>query len=95
MSTDCLRSFIIDRERLSAFSTLHSQSWEIISQNEASVPYANAILERWFSEGIKTLEDIEKAEEKRVEENQSEPKDGSFDTDDFFEAALKRSYSKK
>ena len=67
----------------------------VAATNEASVPYANAILERWFSEGIKTLEDIEKAEEKRVEENQSEPKDGSFDTDDFLEAALKRSYSKK
>ena len=67
----------------------------VAATNEASVPYANAILERWFSEGIRTLEDIEKAEEKRVAENPSEPKSGSFDTDDFFEAALKRSYSKK
>ena len=67
----------------------------VAATNEASVPYANAILERWFSEGIRTLEDIEKAEEKRVAESPSEPKSGSFDTDDFFEAALKRSYSKK
>ena len=66
----------------------------VSATNEASVPYANAILERWFSEGIKTLEDVEKAEAERNAAN-SEPDSGSFDTDDFFEAALKRSYSKK
>lgn len=67
----------------------------VAATNEASVPYANAILERWFSEGIKTLEDVDKAETERAEANKKEPESGSFDTDDFFEAALKRSYSKK
>ena len=67
----------------------------IAATNEASVPYANAILERWHSEGIRTLEDIDKAEQNRLEANKSEPVAGSFDTDDFFEAALKRSYNKK
>ena len=47
--------------------------------------YTNAILERWNKEGLKTLADIEAAE------NQKMPGEGSFDTDDFFEAALKRS----
>ncbi len=66
----------------------------VASTNEASVPYANAILERWHAEGIKTLEDIEQAEKARAEANKAET-EGSFDTDDFFEAALKRSYNKK
>jgi DnaD/phage-associated family protein len=47
--------------------------------------YTNAILERWNKEGLKTLAEIESAE------NQKLPGEGSFDTDDFFEAALKRS----
>ena len=65
----------------------------VAATNEASVPYANAILERWHSDGIRTLEDIEKAEADR-KASDGEPDSGSFDTDDFFEAALKRSYNK-
>ena len=49
--------------------------------------YANAILERWHKEGLKNLEEIEKAEAQKA------PTNGSFDTDDFFEAALKRSFN--
>ena len=67
----------------------------ISATNEASVPYANAILERWHSEGIRTLEDVDRAEAKRAEATKNAPEEGSFDTDDFFEAALKRSYNKK
>ena len=67
----------------------------VSATNEASVPYANAILERWNSEGIRTLEDVDKAEAKRNETSKGESGNGSFDTDDFFEAALKRSYNKK
>lgn len=72
-----------------------SKAYEITvnSTNEPSVPYANAILERWYSEGIRTLEEIELSEAKRAEERRSSEKsDGSFDTDDFFESALQRSY---
>ncbi len=62
---------------------------------EASLPYANAILERWHSEELSTLEEIQArlAEEKAQKEG-----DGplgklgdSFGTEDFFEVALKRS----
>lgn len=49
--------------------------------------YANAILERWHTEGLRNLEAIEKAEAEKA------PSEGSFDTDDFFEAALKRSFN--
>ena len=72
-----------------------SKAYEITvnTTNEPSVPYANAIIERWYSEGMKNLEDVEKAEVKRQEERKrSESTDGSFDTDDFFESALQRSY---
>ena len=53
--------------------------------HEPSPAYANSILERWNKEGLKTLSDIEAAEAEKL------PGEGSFDTDDFFEAALKRS----
>ena len=60
--------------------------------NEPSVAYANAIIERWFGEGFKTVEEIDKAAAERAES--SNPEEGSFYTDDFFEAALQRSYKK-
>ena len=53
--------------------------------HEPSPAYANAVLERWKKEGLDTLEQIESAEAGKL------PIEGSFDTDDFFEAALKRS----
>ena len=61
------------------------------STGEPSVPYTNAILEKWHAKGLVTLEAVEEEEAQR---NPASPKGvmGSFDTDDFFEAALKRSY---
>lgn len=58
---------------------------------KASMPYANKILERWFADGYKTVEDVEKAlaEYKRKKNGGS-----SFDVDEFFEAALRRTYNK-
>ena len=57
---------------------------------KASLPYADKILERWHAEGYKTVEDVERAtvEYKR----QKTDKGSSFEVDDFFEAALKRTY---
>lgn len=56
---------------------------------KASIPYASKILERWFAEGYKTVEDVERAiaEYKRKKAGGS-----SFEVDDFFEAALRRTY---
>ena len=51
-----------------------------------SIPYAAKILERWHSEGYKTPGDVEAAESGVAGSTQN------FNTDDFFEAALKRSY---
>ena len=49
--------------------------------------YANAILERWNSEGLRDISAIEAAS------SSTDSTNGSFDTDDFFEAALKRSFN--
>ena len=73
----------------------------VTATNEASVPYANAILERWNVEGWKTLEEIQEhlSEEKLKKEGATSlDQDGksvlgnSFDTDDFFKAALERGF---
>ena len=56
--------------------------------NEPKISYANAILENWYTAGIKTLEDVEAAEK----EHEKKQGSSSFVTDDFYEAALKRSY---
>ncbi len=58
--------------------------------------YANAILENWYTSGVKNREDAERAVNKyRSEKEESKKKtDGSFDTDEFFGLALKRSYKR-
>lgn len=55
---------------------------------KASIPYANSVLERWNSESLRTLTDIEESYKKK---EASASADGSFDTDSFFEAAVRRS----
>lgn len=72
-----------------------SRAYEITVEtiNEPSVSYAHAILERWYGDGIKTLEDVQSSiEARRAEKAKGSDGVSSFDTDDFFEAALKRSY---
>lgn len=59
--------------------------------NKPSIHYANAILEKWFSMGAKTIEDVDAILQQREQEK---AEDGSsFNVDDFFNAALSRSYS--
>ena len=69
------------------------RAYEITVENtgKASVSYAHKILERWNTEGIRTLEDVQHSIDARKAEMAKET-EGSFDTDDLFEAALKRSY---
>ena len=67
----------------------------VAATNEPSVPYTNAILERWHAEGLKTAEEIRFYLEEQESKKNGADKSGlgnSFDTDDFFEAALRRSY---
>ena len=63
--------------------------------NEPSMKYANAILERWHAEHLTTLAEIDRRiEEEKTARGNATPREGSFDTDAFFEAALKRSFGK-
>ena len=55
--------------------------------------YTDKIIEKWYSEGLRTLEEVEAFEAKKKET----PKDSgdpqkSYEIDDFFDAALKRSF---
>ena len=51
-----------------------------------SFAYANAIIERWYAAGLRDLAAIEAADSEKL------PIEGSFDTNDFFESALRRSF---
>ena len=56
---------------------------------KGSFAYANSILERWNAAGLRTLSEIE--ESYRTKSNDKLVSEENFDTDRFFEAALKRS----
>ncbi|MBQ7378479.1 MAG: DnaD domain protein [Clostridia bacterium] len=62
---------------------------------DASVAYIDSILKRWNSENIRTAADVEKdrtaREAKRGNGKTAETQSSSFDTDDFFDAAMRRS----
>ncbi len=60
----------------------------VAKAGKASVPYCNTILEDWFANGIKTPEEARAAAEGKKTAAQVR---GSFETDDFFGAALNRS----
>lgn len=65
----------------------------INATGKPSIPYAHAILERWYTNGVRTLEDAEAAIAQRESERTEEG--SSFNIDDFFNAAIERSYSDK
>jgi len=55
--------------------------------------YAGKILENWFTSGVKTAQDAEaKIAEFKKGKEEAGKSGGSFDTDEFFDLALKRSY---
>ena len=56
---------------------------------KGSFAYANSVLERWNAAGLRTLPEIEESYKKGA--GGDSPATGSFDTDSFFEAAVKRS----
>ena len=65
----------------------------INATNEPSVAYANAIMERWHAEGLGTAEEIDaRLLQEANEKGTATGLGNSFDTDDFFEAALQRSF---
>jgi len=73
--------------------TMIEKAFEITvsKTNEPRISYANAILENWFAAGYQTPDDVDNAEKER----EKQPKGSSFETDNFYEAALQRSYNKQ
>lgn len=61
------------------------------AQHEYNPAYMNGILEKWYSKLIMTPEQVQAETEQYKKSKQGAM--GSFDTDEFFEAALSRSYS--
>ena len=59
--------------------------------SKPSIKYAAKIIDNWLVDGITTPDMATEAENRRIESKKS----SSFDTDDFFEAALRRSYGDK
>ena len=66
----------------------------VTATNKPSIHYANAILEKWFAEGIKNIDDVNALLVAR-EQEKAENSSSSFDFDELFAAALKRSYSEE
>jgi DnaD and phage-associated domain len=62
----------------------------IARTKEPSVEYTNAILENWYKNELTDLDAISAFNESRKKDKKSGS--SSFDNDDFFEKALKRSY---
>ena len=91
-----------EQKQVDAWTNTYNYDLEIIEKayeitvsatNKPSVHYANAILEKWFAEGIKNIDDVNALLQAREQEKSDNG--SSFDVDDFFEAALKRSYSEE
>lgn len=77
---------------------LIEKAYEITVENTggASLPYCNAVLEKWYQSGFTTLEQVTDAiTQYRHDRDGAQEKKGSFETDDFFEAALRRSYGEE
>ena len=91
-----------EQKQVDAWVSTYNYDLEVIEKayeitvgatNKPSLHYANAILEKWFAEGIKNIDDVNALLVAREQEKVTEG--SSFDVDDFFAAALKRSYSEE
>ena len=71
------------------------RAYEITVTNtgKPAIAYANKVLVNWHEAGLKTLSDGEEALDAYKKAREGQVADGSsFDTNDFFEAAIRRSY---
>lgn len=64
----------------------------VTNTGKASISYANAVLENWYKAGLTNVEEIEASMEEYQKSHEKAVPATSFDTDDFFTAALRRSY---
>ncbi|MBP3378712.1 MAG: DnaD domain protein [Clostridia bacterium] len=74
--------------------SLIQKAYEITVTNtgKAAMPYCNSILESWHAAGYRTTDEVDAAMADYKKTKEAATKVGSFDTDEFFEAALRRSY---
>lgn len=72
---------------------LIERAYEITVTNtgKASMAYANKVLMNWLDAGYTSIEDVERAAQ---EYRQQSTDAGSFETNEFFEAALRRGREK-
>ncbi len=71
------------------------RAYEITVTNtgKPAIAYANKVLVNWHEAGLKTLAEIDEALDAYKKAREGQVADGtSFDTNDFFEAAIRRSY---
>lgn len=75
----------------------HAYEITVNRTKEPSVPYTNAILDKWHATGLTTLAAVEAAENaKKSQAVESSLSVGSsFDTDEFLDLAIARSYGGK
>lgn len=59
-----------------------------------SLPYLNKVLSNWHDDGLSDVEAIKASLESFKSQKSEKKKKGSFDTDEFFAAALKKSMEK-
>ena len=94
-----------EQKQVDAWTSTYNYGIEVIEKayeitvsspkvEKPSIHYANAILEKWFSEGIKNIDDVNALLAAR-EQEKAENSSSSFDFDELFAAALKRSYSEE
>ena len=90
MFSDWLHTYKFDMEMI-------TKAFEIGMDTapDASVAYIDSILKRWNSENIRTVAEVEAEKAardgKRARAGSTEKSGGSFDTDDFFDAAMRKS----
>ncbi len=97
---DFIRTWAVD---WNVGEELLREAYEVTANNtgEVSFPYTNAVLDNWHAHGVTTAEEAKKFQTdnsgSRRGKKGAKGSDAvsSFDTDDFFEAALKRSYQDK
>ena len=64
-----------------------------VDNTQKALPkYMNTILERWYTEGLRTADEVRRYLDRQASDKNGGTVAKSYDADDFFEAALKRSY---
>ena len=91
------KRFVDQWTRLDVPQSLIELAYEVTVNNTGSpsLPYMNKVIMNWTDAGYKSSEDVFAGMEAyRAKKELQEQKGGSFDTDEFFEAALRHSINK-